>query len=102
MEPMKDIVIGWENGDELACIDAPSNSRWKGRIVRLREKHPDAVPVFIQNSDGSITAKFPVKLLSLRNPSERTVSDEQKAAASERLRIYRERRKAEKVEKMTQ
>lgn len=102
MEPMRDITIGWENGDELACIDAPSNSRWKGKIVRLREKHPEAVPVFIQNPDGSITAKFPVKLLSLRNPSERTVSDEQKAAASERIKAYLERKKAEKVEKMTQ
>ena len=92
MEPMRDIVIGWENGDELACIDAPSSSRWKGKIIRLREKYPEAVPVFVQNPDGSITAKFLVKLLSLRNPSDhkKELTEEQKEALMGRLEKMRE------------
>lgn len=102
MEPMRDITIGWENGEEYASIDAPNGSRWKGKIKRLRENHPESVPFYLENKDGSITAKFSANLLSLRNPSERIMSDEQKAAASERMRIYQEKRKAEKVEKMTQ
>lgn len=95
MEPMRDIVIGWENGDELACIDVPSNSRWKGKIIRLREKYPEAVPVFIQNPDGSITAKFLAKLLSLRNPSDhkKELTEEQKEALIVRLEKVREARR---------
>lgn len=95
MEPMRDIVIGWENGDELACIDAPSSSRWKGKIIKLREKYPEAVPVFIQNPDGSITAKFLAKLLSLRNPSDakRILTEEQKEILTERLERMREARR---------
>ena len=102
MEPMRDTVIGWGNGEKYANIDAPSGSRWKGKIKRLRENHPESVPFYLENKDGSITAKFSANLLSLRNPSERIMSDEQKAAASERIKAYLERKKAEKVEKMIQ
>ena len=54
----------------------------------MAEEYPKEVRIVAENSDGSICAKFPIKWVKIAPP--RQVSDEQKAAASERLKKYRE------------
>ena len=64
-------------------------------VSRFREKfrdNPD-VQIVADNKDGSICVRFPLNWVKLSPP--RQVSDEQKAAAAERLRKYRQEQQQE-------
>lgn len=85
---MNENVIEWLRGSDIAGITAPAGSRLKGRVVKLAQSHPDQVEIVKENPDGSIFAHVPVKFIKVSPP--RRVSEEQRAAAAERLRKARE------------
>lgn len=87
MESIRDITIGWEKGDKYAEVNTP-NCRIKSRLQKLYEKYPDEFQRYIENKDGSLYAKIPVKWIKIGRP--RTVSDEQREAARERFARSRE------------
>ena len=62
-----------------------SQGRMITRIERLAKKHPGDVTIEHRNSDGSIVAHIPVSYVHIGNYS-REMSDEQRAAAAERMR----------------
>ena len=58
--------------------------KWINKVKRLKEQHPDDVKILAENEDGSICAKLPIKYLKISAP--KRVSEEQRQAASERLK----------------
>lgn len=65
-----------------------TQSKYINKIKKLAEKYPDEVTITHENKDGSIVAYIPVKWIKVSPP--RQVSDEQREAARERLKSYRE------------
>lgn len=91
METIRDITIGWEKGDKFAEINTP-HCRISGRLKKLHEKYPDVFDRYVENKDGSVYAKVPVRWIKIGKP--RAISDEQKEAMKERFAKMREDTKA--------
>ena len=62
-----------------------SQGRYITRIEKLAEKHPEECIIEARNKDGSIVAVVPVSWIRIQPPNKMT--DEQKKAAAERLRV---------------
>ncbi len=80
-------VIEFLNNEKTIAVSFCSR-KWINKIKRLHEKKPDEVKIIAENKDGSIYAHLPIKYLKISPP--RKVSEEQKQAASERLKKIRE------------
>lgn len=80
-------VIEFLNNQDTVTVSFCSR-KWINKIKRLNEKNPEEVKIIAENKDGSICAHLPVKYLKISPP--RKVSEEQKQAAGERLRKFRE------------
>ena len=61
--------------------------KWINKVKKLKEQYPDDVKILAENEDGSICAKLPIKYLKISAP--KRVSEEQRRAASERLKKIR-------------
>ena len=86
---MNEFAIEWIKGRDWAGVTAPSHTRLKSRILKLAEQNPDEVQVLAENVDGSIFAHVSVKYIKISPP--RKMSEEQKAAAAERMRKGRKK-----------
>lgn len=66
--------------------------RWINHIHKLKESYPDQVRIIAEPSenDGCIYCALPSTWLKLKPPVKRTMSEEQKAAARERMMKARE------------
>lgn len=91
-------VIGWYKGSEIATITF-SQGRYISMVKKLAEKYPDDVKV-LNNTDGTILAYVPVKAIHI-GIVHRSVemTEEQKKAASERLKKARVARKKKSEDK---
>jgi hypothetical protein len=69
-----------------------SQGRYISKIRKLAEKYPDECEIVAENKDGSIVAHFPVKWIQITKREGREMTEEEKEAAAERLRLYRERK----------
>ena len=88
---MKETTYGHEAGADYFTVTAAE--RWSiGMMKKLHEKHPDEVEI-TQNKDGSIYAKVPLSWMRIHPKRTRTMTDEERAAAAERLRKGREQKK---------
>lgn len=86
-------------GEKIASVTAAAGTKWNNRLRKWAEEFPEAVQILAINEDGSVFAHFPSKFVKLERPVERKgreMTDEQKAAAAERLRAVREKQKAER------
>ena len=85
-----DHAIEWtRNGrDAMATVTFPAG-RFKTKIEKLAEEHPEEVTIRYRNKDGSIVATIPVRYIKISTP--RQMSDEQKEICTERLRAMREK-----------
>ena len=78
--------------DEEFATAYCSDRTWITKFDKLVEKSPDLFEVVAETEYGK-TYKFPKRLLSIRSSIvTRTMTDEQKHLASERLKIAREQR----------
>lgn len=84
-----EFAIEWVRGDEIATVTACSYSKLKSKLLKYAESHPEECKILHINSDGSICAHVPVKWVKVSPP--RTMSEEQRAAAGERLNKARRR-----------
>ena len=67
------------------------SQKWINKIKKYAESHPDQVKIIANNEDGSICAHIPTKWLKISPPRQgREMTEEEKDAARERLRLYRE------------
>lgn len=100
MDTIRDITIGWENGEKIAEINTP-NCRIKNKVVKLHEKYPEEFSAYVENPDGSLYAKFPMKWVKIsRATSGRKIelTEEQKQANADRLRRLAEEKRKRKLE----
>lgn len=81
-------VIEFLNNEKTVTVSFCSR-KWINKTKRLHEKNPNEVKIIAENKDGSICATLPVKYLKISPP--RKISEEQKQAAGERLRKFREK-----------
>ena len=66
--------------------------RWINLIHRLKESHPDQVRILAEpnENDGCIYCAIPSAWLKIKPPTTRTMSDEQRNQARERMLKARE------------
>lgn len=75
-----------------------TDERWLiNRLLRFKEKYPDDVTIiaYPENNDGCLYCKVPSTWLKITPPAKREFTEEQKAAAAERMAKARENRKKE-------
>lgn len=64
MSDFKENVIEWLNGDnEIACT--LNQRKYITKIRKMMDKQPKSVSKFIENPDGSIFCRIPLKALKL-------------------------------------
>lgn len=80
-----DHAIEWtRNGrDAMATVTFPAG-RFRTKIEKLAEEHPEEVTIRYRNKDGSIVATIPVRYI--RITATRQLTDEQKEEMAERMR----------------
>lgn len=79
MADIKENVIEWITGDEFVSCTF-TQRKYITKVRKLMDKQPLLVPKFVQNSDGSIYCRLPLKALKLyiKTSDERTLeSDEE-------------------------
>ena len=74
-----DDKIMWVSSDQQKIIN---------RVRKLREQYPQDVVIICepQDNDGCIYARMPADWLKISPPLTRTMTDEQRQAASERMK----------------
>lgn len=82
--------IEFLNGQSEITVSFCSQ-KWINKIKKLHDKHPEDVEILAENNDGSIYAKLPIKYLKISAP--KMVSEEQRQAASERLKDSKNKNK---------
>lgn len=82
--------IEFISGQRTATVTL-SNRSHITKVRKLHEKYPDEFSYFIENEDGSICCKVPLKWIAIRHPKTvtREYTDEERAAIAERLASYR-------------
>lgn len=86
MESSHENVIEFIENEDRACVTF-TQKRYITKIEKLAKSHPEECEILARNQDGSICAHIPVKWVKVSPP--RQMSEEQKQAAAERLRITR-------------
>lgn len=87
----RETVINFNDADKVASIS--TTQEWmKRRLKKLAEKHPDDVAITYED-DYVLFAEVPKRWCANAIRPPRFVSEEQRKAASERLKKYRESQK---------
>lgn len=73
-----------ENGVDFitgqrTCTVSFTEQKWINKMKKLYEQHKEDFDYFVENKDGSVTARIPKKWFKISYP--RQVSDEQREAA---------------------
>lgn len=78
-----DDKIMWISTDEKRMIDY---------LLDLKKKHPDEIQILClpENNDGCLYLKCPAVWLKIKPPIKRQFTDEQRKAASERMKALRQ------------
>ena len=87
-------VLEFISGTRTATVTF-TNKKHINRIKKLYEERKDDFKYFVENSDGSVCAKIPLKWIKI-NPGSKTgrvMTEEQKEAARIRLQKARENKK---------
>lgn len=94
MADFKETVVGYIDSEKTASL-CSGERKWINRILKLKAEHPDEIDIkeYPESNHGIMLAHFPKKWLKINPP--RQMSDEQKAAAAERLRAIRESQEEE-------
>lgn len=78
-------AIEWLRGDKTVTATFPPGTRECNRVKKYAKEYPDEVTIAAENPDGSIVARFPKKYLRITRPAVRELTEEERAAAAERL-----------------
>ena len=92
MADLKETVVGYIDSDKHASL-CSGERKWINRILKLKEEHPEEIDIkeYPESNQGIILAHFPKKWLKINPP--RQMSEEQKAAAAERLKAMHNKEK---------
>jgi hypothetical protein len=89
------MCFGFED-DSNICHCTCMNLSWMNKLDKLCKQYPEQFKmtrelIFDNNVEGK-EYEFPKKLVSIRQPTQRKVSEEQKQAASERMKKMQQAR----------
>ena len=88
MRDVRETAFNTYQGSQIMTFFS-EQERWINKLKRLKEKYPNEINIIVENKeDGSIVAECPISWMKFSPP--RQMTEEQKQAASERLRIGRE------------
>ena len=85
----------------LSCNDHAtlysSEAKWMRKIKQLKSDYPDSVQI-INSTSESMVVHIPKSWLKVTPPRKMTLTDEQRAAAKERMLVARKNKKGSKNE----
>lgn len=86
MTDFKETAVGYLDVDDRATFSS-SERKWINKILKLRESYPDDVQIEYMPEDnhGMLLAHIPKSWLKINPPHKRNMTDEQRAAAAERM-----------------
>lgn len=89
----KEANVNWFNDSDEVSVTLYER-KYKKQIEKLIEDHPDEVHISAVNEDGTIVARLPKKYVHINfgERAKREMTEDQKAAAAERLRVAREKK----------
>lgn len=92
----------WFTDDSSEATFYTCNRSWMTRLDKMVESHPDTYKLKreIKDEDGIVVGKeyiLPKKLISVRTPSTRTISEEQRQAGKRALDEYRKNKQKNEV-----
>lgn len=82
-ETSQENVIEWIRGDKEVTVTLAGNTRYKTKVMKLAEEHPEEVKIRHINADGSIVAHLPLKCIKINWPKK--VSDESRERSRENM-----------------
>ena len=93
MADFKETCIEYIDIDKHATF-CSSETKWINKIKKLHDQRPNDVMIVQdpENNDGMIIAHIPKSWMKVSPPASRSMTDEQRAAAAERLKLARERK----------
>ena len=91
MDGCIDNVFEWYTGDKTATVTF-SQKKWVTKLLKLAKDHSE-VEITTQNDDGSIVAHVPTSWFKFSPPRKVEFTEEQKAAAAERMAEARKKKK---------
>ena len=91
MDDIRETTIDHTSGQKTFSVFS-SEYVMARRLRKLAEQYPDEVEIVAQNPDGSLLLRVPQDWVMVRRPRKRSMTDEQKAQASERLHAAREKK----------
>ena len=99
MADFEENAIEWLTGQKRATVTA-TQKRLANRLQKFAKDFPDAVDIIV-NKDGSVCAHVPVNWVKISPQKSRSMTEEQREAAAERLRLAREKKNEEKNKTIT-
>lgn len=86
MTDYKETAVGYLDVDDHAIFSS-SERKWINKILKLRESYPDDVKIeyLPEDNHGMLLAHIPKSWLKINPPHKRNMTDEQRAAAAERM-----------------
>ena len=90
---IKEMNVNWLGIDDMVSVTA-YQKKMINQLMKLAEAHPDEVRVVAVNKDGTTVVHLPKKYVhvSFGERAKREMSEEQRAAAAERLKKAREKK----------
>lgn len=87
MTDFKETAVGYLNVDSYATFSS-SEQKWINKILKLQEARPNDVQIeyLPENNNGMILARIPKSWLKVSPPRQVNYTEEQRAAAAERMR----------------
>lgn len=93
MERYDENVVEYATGSKTATFTF-SQKKWINKMTKYSESHPDEVDIVI-NPDGSAFGHVPVDWIKISPKRTRTMTEEEKAVARERLQKARQKSEEE-------
>ena len=77
--------------DDKTMWVSTDEKKWIKRLLKLAAQHPDEVTIRArpEENDGCLYLKCPASWLKISPPLHRNLTDEQRAIASERMKLRR-------------
>ena len=87
----QDNCFEWLTGQKRASVTF-SQKRFVNKLKKYAGEYPGDIEIVAENEDGSICAHVPVTWFKFSPPRVREMSDEERAAAAERLKLARSKK----------
>lgn len=91
---VKETAVGYLSSDSYAVFSS-NEQKWINKIIKLRESHPSEVNIkyMPEDNNGMLLAHVPRSWVKISPPRQVNYTEEQRAAAAERMSELAKKRK---------